>query len=308
MGGNPFRAGSALEDLTSWSEPVEDRSGLRLELETPSTFAYGEPVTVQVRLRGGDPSGVMVTRHLRPRNGQVQIAIAGPSGQVRLFEPLLHHCVSEADAVVLDAEKPSHADTAFIHYGKDGFYFDQPGTYRLRARHTAADGSNIVSPMTTVRVRPPVSAEDEEVAELLFGDEQGTLMYLVGSDLDDLRAGNDALTKVREEHPEHRLADFARVIQGVNAAREFKLVEADNEVQVRKPDEGTAAELLGAVFDVGGVNEAAATRGIDLSSRTDAAAKHIRTVVGPELPAAIDGYLRSRRREIGAEIATMEME
>jgi hypothetical protein len=305
-GGNPFRVGAALEDLTSWSEPVENRSGLRLELDAPSTFGYGEPVTVQVRLHGGDPSVVVVTRHLRPRNGQVQIAIAGPSGQVRLYEPLLHHCVSDADAMVLDAAKPSHADTAFIHYGKEGFYFDQPGTYRLRARYTAPDGSIIVSPITTVRVRPPVTAEDEAVAELLFGDEQGTLMYLVGSDLDALRSGNDALTQVWAEHPEHPLASFARVIQGVNQAREFKLVEADNSVRVRKPDGGAAAELLGAVFDVGGVSDAAATRGIDDASRMAAAATHIRTVVGPELPAAVDGYLRARRREIGAEIATLD--
>ena len=308
MGGNPFRVGAALEDLTSWSDPVEDRSGLRLELEAPSTFAYGEPVTVQVRLHGGAANGVLVTRHLRPRNGQVQIAIAGPNGQVRLFEPLLHHCVSDADAMVLDAAKPSHADTAFIHYGKDGFYFDQPGTYRLRARYTAPDGSIIVSPITTVRVRPPVSAEDEAVAELLFGDEQGTLMYLVGSDLDELRSGNEALTKVREEHPQHPLADIARVIQGVNQAREFKLVQPDNEVRVRKPDTAAATELLGAVFDVGGVSQAAATRGIDDPTRMAAAATHIRTEVGPTLPAAIDGYLRSRRREIGAEIATMDAE
>lgn len=308
MGGNPFRVGSALEDLASWSDPVEDRSGLRLELEAPTTFAYGEPVTAQVRLHGVDPRGIMVTRHLRPRNGQVQIAIAGPNGQVRLYEPLLHHCASDEDAIVLDQDKPSHADTAFIHYGKDGFYFDQPGTYRLRARYTAPDGSTIVSPVTTVRVRPPLTAEDETVAELVFGEEQGTLMYLVGSDSDTLRSGNEALTRVWEEHPEHRLADIARVIQGVNAAREFKLVEADNEVRVRKPDPGTAADLLGAVFDVSGTRDVAFEQEGDDAARMAAAATHLRTVVGPELPPAIAGYLRARRREIGAEIATLDAE
>ena len=157
-----------------------------------------------------------------------------------------------------------------------------------------------------MRVRPPLDAEDETVAELMFGEEQGTLMYLVGSDSDTLRSGNDALTKVREEHPEHRLADIARVIQGVNAAREFKLVAADNEVQVRKPDAGEAAELLGAVFDVSGTRDVAFEQEGDATARMAAAATHIRTVVGPELPPAIDGYLRARRREIGAEIATLD--
>jgi hypothetical protein len=307
MGGNPFRVGSALEDLTSWSDPVEDRSGLRLELDAPATFGYGEPVTVEVRLRSGTPDGMAVTRHLRPRNGHVQIAIGAPSGIVRLYEPLLHHCVSDDDTVRLDADEPSHAETAFIHYGKDGFYFDQPGTYRLRARYTAPDGSTILSPVTTIRVRPPVTAEDEAVAELMFGDDQGTLMYLVGSDLDELRSGNEALTRVWEEFPEHPLAAVARVVQGVNAAREFKLVEADNSVRVRRPDAGTAAELLGAVLDVDGVRKAATARKkAEDVERMDAAVAKLETAVAPELPAGVEGYVRSRRREIGIEIATVD--
>ena len=68
------------------------------------------------------------------------------------------------------------------------------------------------------------------MADLLFGDEQGTLMYLVGSDFDGLSRGNEALTQVWSEHPDHPLADVARLIQGVNAAREFKQIEADDTV------------------------------------------------------------------------------
>jgi len=307
MGGNPFRVGSQLEDLASWSDPIEDRSGIQLDLEAPRSFGYGEPVTVGIRLTSSGPGGVQITRHLRPRNGQVQIAIAGPGGRVQLYEPLLHHCMSETRTFAAEDGQQTETETAFIHYGQDGFYFDQPGTYRLRARYTAPDGSTILSPVTTIRVRPPVTAEDEAVAELMFGDEQGTLMYLVGSDLEELSSGNDALARIWEEFPEHPLADVARIVQGTNAAREFKLVEADNTVRVRKPDTGTAAELIGAVLDVDGVRKAAtAKKKADEIEKMDAAAEHLEAAVTPELPAAVAGYVNSRRREIGIEIASVD--
>ena len=187
---------------------------------------------------------MLVTKHIRPRNGNVEIAIAQPGGRVVEYEPLLSHCMSDEDAIFLGGEQQAYADRAFIHYGKQGFYFERPGTYRLRARYTAPDGSVILSETLTLRVRPPATAEDVEVADLLFGDEQGTLMYLVGSDFDGLRQGNDALTRIWEEHPEHPLADVARLIQGVNAARAFKEIQPDNTVRVREPDTDAAIGLL----------------------------------------------------------------
>lgn len=303
MGGNPFGTGSALEDLESWRSPIEDRSGLLLELDAPASFAYAAPVTVQVKLTSADPRGIVVTKHLRPRNGNVEIAIAQPDGRVVEYEPLLHHCMSDEDTVVLGGEQQAFADMAFIHYGKDGFYFEQPGTYRLRARYTAPDGSVVVSDTTTIRVRPPVTAEDAEVAELMFGDEQGTLMYLVGSDFDGLRRGNDALTRVWSEHPEHPLADVARVIQGVNAAREFKQIEADDTLTVRKPDVDAAIGLLAPVLDVNAVRKTAAKRKPEIEKLT-AVAKQLRTEIAPAADDSIAGYLVARRREIAAEIGT----
>ena len=303
MGGSPFGTGSALEDLESWREPVEDRSGLRLELEAPASFAYGAPVTVQVKLTSADPRGIEVTKHLRPRNGNVEIAIAQPGGRVVEYEPLLHHCMSDEDTIALGGEQQSYADMAFLHYGKEGFYFERPGTYRLRARYTAPDGSVVVSGTTTIRVRPPATAEDVEVADLLFGDEQGTLMYLVGSDFDGLQRGNEALTKIWSEHPDHPLADVARLIQGVNAAREFKQIEADDTVTVRKPDVDAAVGLLAPVMDVGAVRKTAGKKKEELD-KTTAVAKQLRTEIAPEAGDAIQGYIVARRREIAAEVGT----
>jgi hypothetical protein len=161
----------------------------------------------------------------------------------------------------------------------------------------------VVSGTTTIRVRPPATAEDVEVADLLFGDEQGTLMYLVGSDFDGLERGNEALTQIWSEHPDHPLADVARLIQGVNAAREFKQIEADDTVTVRKPDVDAAVGLLAPVMDVAAVRKAAGKKKEELD-KTTAVAKQLRTEIAPEAGDAIQGYIVARRREIAAEVGT----
>ena len=283
MGGNPFGTGAGLEDLESWREPVEDRSGIRLELEAPPSFAFGAPVTVQVKLTSADPRGIQVTKHIRPRNGNVEIAIAQPGGRIVEYEPLLRHCMSDEDAIVLGGEQQAYADRAFIHYGKEGFYFDQPGTYRLRARYTAPDGSVIVSETLTLRVRPPATAEDVEVADLFFGDEQGTLMYLVGSDFDGLQRGNDALTHVWEEHPEPP----ARGRRPADPGRQRRAgVQADTGGQyrhVREPDIDAAIGLLAPLFDLDAVRKIGGKRKDELE-KTAAVARRLRTEIAPASP------------------------
>jgi hypothetical protein len=300
MGGNPFRVGSALEDPEGWRDPIEDQSGLKLELRGPRSFGFGVPVSVDLELSATDSRGRRVPQRLRPRNGNVEIAIRQPSGRVLVYKPLLHQCALD-DIVILDADTPGITETAFVHYGKDGFYFDNPGSYRLRARTVAADGSIVLSNLLDVRVQSPVTREDDEAAELMFGDEQGMLMYLMGSDFEQLEAGNDALRELQERYSDHPLAAVARLVQGVNAAREFKNVGADNSVTVRQPKRQEADELLAGVMDVAGARKAAGKK-TDLDSIRKAVATQVRdnasVSVGPDVAA----YIKARRREIAVEV------
>ena len=300
MGGNPFIVGSALEAPDGWGDPLEDASGLRLELKAPRSFSYGEPVAVDLELSGADSRGRQVPSRLRPRNGAVEIAIRQPSGRTLVYRPLLHQCWKD-ETVTLNADTPPIMESAFIHYGQDGFYFDSPGMYRVRARTVAVDGSIVLSNVLDMRVRSPLGKDDEDAAELLFGDEQGTLMYLVGSDFEGLAAGNDALTELRTRHAEHPLAQVARVVQGTNAAREFKNVGSDNSVTVRASNAEEAAELLQPVFDVAVARKAAAKQKEPNAIRR-AVAAHIRDTAAEEAGPQIGAYLKARRREIAVEL------
>lgn len=243
MGANAFAKGAADVDPDLFDSPTEDRSGLALEVRSKPAFAYGEPVVVELKLSATDTRGTVTHGFLHPNDDFAAIAIRQPSGRTVMFRPMLRHCADEQREVRVGPGLALYK-SAYIGHGRDGGYFEQPGRYAIRAAYVAADGSRIVSPVMELRVRPPVTARDEQVGELMMGDEQGQLLALLGSDSEHLSAGNEALDRVLEQHATHPLATFARLAKGVNAARAFKVLGPDKQVTVRAPDPtGSAAEL-----------------------------------------------------------------
>ena len=197
-----------------------------LEVRSKRNFGYGEPVVVEIKLAATDTRGTATHGYLHPNDDFTTIAIRQPSGRTVLYRPMLRHCADEHREVRVGADLALYK-SAYIGHGRDGGYFEQPGRYAIRAAYVAADGSRIVSPVTELRVRPPVTARDEEVGELLMGDEQGQLLALLGSDSEHLAGGNEALDELLEKHSNHPLATFARLTKGVNAARVFKTILPD---------------------------------------------------------------------------------
>ncbi|WP_271216166.1 tetratricopeptide repeat protein [Streptosporangium carneum] len=250
MGGNAFSVGASEVDPDIFDEPLADRSGLRLELRAKDAFEFGEPVVVELKLSLTDLRGKTTHGHLHPGADFVNIAISGPAGRAVVFRPMIRHCVDTADNVRLDIDNPAIYRSAYIGYGQEGFYFEQPGVYRLRAQYMAADGSRIVSPVLRIKVRHPLTRNDEQVGELMMGEDQGKLLALLGSDSPSLSSGNEALQEVIEKHGKHPLAVYARLVCGINAERDFKLLTPDKELTVRQADTKESIQQLSVVTDL----------------------------------------------------------
>lgn len=226
MGGNDFIVGASL-GREVMADPISDESGLVLAISThKSSFALGEPVVLELKLKATDMRGRRAHTWLHPNYGLVKIVVSKPGGQVVAYEPLIDHLVGDRQTVLGVGDEI--ADSAYIGYGKHGFYFDQPGQYRVRAAYAALDGSQVLSDIMTIRVRYPVSPDEDKLAELFLGEQQGTLLYLKGSDNENLRAGNDAFDEVLARFDAHPLATYARMVKGVNAGRTFKTIDAAN--------------------------------------------------------------------------------
>jgi hypothetical protein len=277
MGGSNFAVGAALgRDVMA--DPVRDHSGLALSISThQNSFALGEPVVLQIALGTTDLRGRRVHTWLHPNYDMVKIVIRKPSGELVAYEPLIDHLVGMRDTIITG--EAVVRDSAYIGFGKDGFYFDQPGHYRIRASYAALDGSEIMSDIITVRVRYPVTAAEESLAELFMGDEQGTLFYLLGSDNESLKRGNEAFDEVLEKHGKHPMANYVRLVKGINAGRDFKTINADSQIVIRPAQLEESANFLTKVADSGTLDSVSAQMTlatlIDVHTRTgdEAAAK-----------------------------------
>lgn len=245
MGANPFTVGSGLINPEIMSDPVTNQSNLRLEI-TPAhdKVALGEPVLLNLTLRATAP-GTTVHPYLHPNLMSTTIVIAKPNGQVVTYEPVVDHLVGGKYQNLVPGAPVQ--DSAYIGFGKGGLYFDNPGNYEIRAIYSALDGSRILSNVAKLRVRYPVTAKQEDLADLLIGREQGMLFYLLGSDADSLESGRRALQTVLDRYGDDRVADYVRIVMGVNAARTFKTIVEDRETRlhIRSADVAAAAELIG---------------------------------------------------------------
>ena len=82
---------------------------------------------------------------------------------------------------------------------------------------------------------------------MFFGEDQGKLLYRLGSDSPFLDSGNKAFDQVLEKHSKHPLAVYAQLVKGTNGGREFKLLTSEKTLQVRKPQYESSVALLSEV-------------------------------------------------------------
>ena len=251
MGGSNFAVGAAL-GREIMADPVRDESGLKLTISThQKNFGLGEPVVLQLMLNTTDARGRRAHTWLHPNFSMVKIVIRKPSGEVVAYEPLIEHLVGPRETII--GLNDTIAESAYIGYGKDGLYFEEPGNYRIRACYAALDGSQVMSDIITVRVRYPVTAAESEMADLFIGDEQGTLLYLLGSDHESLRRGNEAFDEILAKYPDNAMTNYVRLVKGINASRDFKTItdKQENRVVVRCAKLDESSKLLSAVADSG---------------------------------------------------------
>lgn len=246
MGGSEWTVGAGDVDPGIFAEPAVDASGFALELRAKPAFMFGEPVVVELKLATTDTRGRSTHGYLHPQDDFTTIAIRQPSGRCVIYRPLMRHCVDVGRDVRVAPDTGIY-DSAYIGFGADGFLFDGPGEYQLRAQHILEDGSRIVSPVIRLRMRTPLTAEDEAAGELLLGREQGQLLALLGSDAVALQSGNDAVGELLDRHGDHPLAVYGRLLQGVNANRAFKDLTPQKELVVRDARPAEAVALLSEV-------------------------------------------------------------
>ena len=208
--------------VSSFAEEPSASSALRLTLDlSRSALTLGEPVYATVRLVNSGERPVEVFKHLDPQTGALQIDVSSSSRPRKVFLPLFY-----ADAVrTRTALAPGETITAVfpIFYGALGWTFDRPGTYRVTAEYRPLDGAQrnwIRSPAVDVTVGEEAGGGASLMAGTSASEEAAK--FLLWQRGDHLRAGQALLTNLLAQHPDSRLADYARLAFGRNLSRSFR--------------------------------------------------------------------------------------
>lgn len=248
MGGNNFGQGAAESDSAAFGRPAENDSGLVLELRARRSFMLCEPVVIELKLYKKGAGVKIVHESIHPDHGFVHLAIRKPNGRVVPYSPLGSHCVAPTFTDLCD-HHPSIYASAYVGYGREGFYFGEAGFYQIFAVYHSKSGAEVVSEPLTIRVRNPHNEAEEEIADLYYGHDEGKLFCLLGSDSEHLSSGNKSLDTVLDKYGDHPLAVHAHVVKGVNAGRRFKRITEGKRLAARPPDAGDSERLLSQVVD-----------------------------------------------------------
>ena len=260
MGGSDWAVGAGLEHGDAGEifskEMIENNSGLKLELmPVKSSYALGEPVVIEIKLRCMDMNGKLVNTNLHPKHDHVRIGILKPNGKTCLYEPLAHNC-SMPEETELTTENNTAYASSYIGYGREGFYFDQPGFYKIKGAYLNKDGSIIQSEEISFRVKSPISQADDQIADKYFTSDAGALFYLLGSDSEVLQKGMNDMQEVSEKYKNNELSVYADLILGVNEAMKFKVADSKaQKVITRKRNMTNAKSKLNKVFAASKGNE-----------------------------------------------------
>jgi hypothetical protein len=249
MGGNPFGTGAAMDAGDEFGDVLSDTSGITLRIAVaPERPVLGEPVVLEIEARA-EPGRLLHRRdQLHPKFGLVNVAIRRPRGDVVVHRPPLAHCAEpEIVTAGFQEEQPTSAYIGFD--AAVGQVFEDPGTYQVRAVYAAPEGALVLSNVASVRISAPHSREEDAVAELMLQDDTGMVLTVLGSDSAYLATGTEALETVLAEHADSPVAVYARLAQGMNAARPFTEVRPDGSVHVRPRDLERADALLTPAVD-----------------------------------------------------------
>jgi hypothetical protein len=246
LGGKPFTKGSALastiDDIRLFDDPIEDKSGLQLRIESYKQFYdQGEPIVLDFKLSITVKDDKLVHTSLHPKSGYVEIGILTPGRRFIKYKNLIDY-LEIPETIILNDNNPALYTSAYIGYGKD-LYFDQIGEYSIRAIYYALDGSRVYSNILSINVIPTLNKTDQQIANLLQQDQVGKSFALLGVS-PVLPKANQAFDTILKEYSDRNLAVYVQFIKGITEGREFKLIEEDKINILKEPSPKTSIPLL----------------------------------------------------------------
>jgi len=259
MGGDSWGAGGHLELPLLAMTAQEEDAPVEFLIRSREYFQLMEPVLIELRLRNLLPDiPVTVDMRLRPEFGGVIVFVRRPDGRLTEFQPAMCMLATPEPMTLAPAQAAATGQDRlsreiFIGFGKQGFSFDQPGDYLVRAVYQGAGDLFVPSNVHRIRVGPPLSTEVDRFAQDFFNTSVGLALYLDGSRSPFLAKGRSVLETAVERFGASQFG--AKVAQSLaqGLARPFHTLRAETGnratlVEAQKADPVAALRLTDPVL------------------------------------------------------------
>ncbi len=211
---------------TQGARIVTDHEPVKLRIEAPqTTYTVGEPVIVSIVLENTGDSDAQINPKLQPEYRFLSVAIKAPQSDE--FRPYRTPVIRDARNIGPRTIAPGERFTAEakLFFSTDGWTFEEPGEYIIRASYPAGPtlgDARMESEELRITVEDPSSEATTTARRLLLdvggqrlGREQGLYLYMEGGD--HLKYGAGKLRELVETVPTSHHASAARLALG-NAA------------------------------------------------------------------------------------------
>jgi len=254
-GGDAWATGRHAHDGSTGADAtVEGDAPVEVLVRSKTVFDYLEPVRIEVRLRnttaigGGPGMDLDIDGALSPEHGTIGFVIRRPDGRTVSYRPPMCRLGTEPDRVTLQAPGALKGLDRYsvelpLGLGADGFYFDEPGTYLIRAVWESALGVTLPSAVHRIRIARPADQRIERLAGDLFRRDAGLAMYFGGSASAHLASGMDTVRATIDELPVGSArAQLAYTIAPTFTEQRFRVNDKLKVVRARpaEPDEALA--------------------------------------------------------------------
>jgi hypothetical protein len=252
MGGDPWSSGSHLEAPNLAMAQIEGDPPLELVIRAQPYFELMEPVLLEVRLRNLLTNApVVVEKRLAPEYGGVIVHIQKPDDRVVKYDPVVcavgsPKSVTLAPSTANQQGEDRFSRDIFLTYGASGFYFDQPGEYRIRAIYQGHGDLLVTSNTLRIRIGTPVSQEANRLAQDYFSDQVGLGLYLQGSRSPFLKKGVEFLHDLTDRYKDSLLGANTAIALAQGISRPFFRVadpQSQKMVMTAKADPKEALKL-----------------------------------------------------------------
>ncbi len=228
--------------------------GKRVKDQEVRAFELMEPVHLELKMACKGNQEVSIVNQLDPNEGVVGIYVERPTGEVVQFRPLMTQCLEKTPEAILKPGLPLYQDI-HLTFGKEGFYFQEPGTYLIRAVYLGGERRTCYSNVLSLRVAAPRTMEQEHLAADFFDPINGHLLAVGPSGSAQFTSNIDFFREVVEKLPDTAVSKTLAAYLGMVDGIPFKDVRheqtVENGIPIRqsimtctKPDSKQALKYL----------------------------------------------------------------